>query len=219
MTSIPPQHRRTNASGLDRALDWLQRHGRAVAIGAVTLLAVAALVLVYQRMNAAERLQAEQAYFTAQGVPVAEERERALDNVITRYDGTPGATQAAMMLAQLRYDRGAYAEGVAALERVQSAAGAEQRAELHALTAAGLEGQGSFGDAAARYRQAADAARFDADRDAYLADAARSYRAAGNEAEAVRIWTRLAEDPFGAAAGEARVRLGETTAAAAGAQG
>jgi len=65
-------------------------------------------------------------------------------------------------------------------------------------------------------REAAEEARFDIDRDGYLADAARAYRRAGNDAEAVRIWTGLAEDPLGALAAEARVRLGELTAKPAG---
>jgi tetratricopeptide (TPR) repeat protein len=77
--------------------------------------------------------------------------------------------------------------------------------------AAGHEGAGRFADAAGRYRAAADLTRLEDERDIYLANAARAYQAAGNKAEAIQIWRRLA-DSEGTQAAEARVRLGELTA-------
>ena len=199
--------------------DWLQLNARAVAIGAVAVAAVGAFVFIYQRYTASTARQAEQAYFAAQGAPSQnpQDREKALDAVIGRFDGTPAATQAAMLVAQQRYDRGAYKEGIGALQRVEGhRASAEFEPALDALIAAGLEGRGDFRGAAAKYREAAEAARFEIDRDNYMADAARALRRAGDEAEAVRIWTELAERPASPVAAEAQVRLGELSAKPAG---
>lgn len=211
--SQPPRAPRPSSS--PSAGDWLQQHAKTIAIAAVVLAVAVGGIYAYRQISASTAQRAERAYFTAQAAQGSpEEQERALDGVIGAYGGTPAATQAAMLLAQLRYNRGAYAEGVAALQRIDD--GGEFEASIDALIAAGLEGQGQFGEAAAKYREAAEAARFDVDRDAYLADAARAFRRAGNEAEAVRIWTDLAEDPLGSVAAEARVRLGELTAKPAG---
>lgn len=211
--SSPP--RAPHSSSSLSAGDWLQLHAKKVAVAAVVVAVAVAGIYGYRQITASTAQRAERAYFSAQatqGAPDAQ--ERALDGVIGAYGGTPAATQAAMLLAQLRYDRGAYAEGVAALARID--ASEEFEASVDALIAAGLEGQGQFGEAAAKYREASEAARFEADHDGYLADAARAYRRAGNEAEAIRIWTDLADDPMGSVAAEARVRLGELTAKPAG---
>lgn len=196
--------------------DWLQLHARKVVAGVVILAVAVGGVYAYRQISASTAQRAERAYFAAQGGQESpEQQERALDGVVGAYGGTPAGTQAAMLLAQLRYNRGAHAEGVAALRRIEGDGG-EFEAAIDALIAAGLEGQGQFAEAATKYREAADASRFETDRDGYLADAARAFAHAGNEAEAVRIWTQLAEDATGTAAPEARVRLGELTARPAG---
>ena len=211
----PPRPTPTPGPASPSAGDWIQMHAKTIAVAAVVIAVAIGGVYAYRQISASTAQRAERAYFAAQataGAPA--DQERALDGVIGAYDGTPAATQAALLLAQLRYNRGAYAEGVATLERVDGAG--EFAASVDALVAAGLEGQGQFAQAAAKYREAAEAARFEDDRDAYLADAARALRRAGNEAEAVRIWTDLAADPTSGVAAEARVRLGELTAKPAG---
>lgn len=216
MADLSPPPRAPYPSNPSTPGDWFQLHAKKIAAAVVVLAVAVGGIYAYRQITASTAQRAERAYFAAQAAQGApQEQERALDGVVGAYDGTPAATQAAMLLAQLRYNRGAYAEGVAALRRVEGSAG-EFDASIDALIAAGLEGQGQFAEAAAKYREAAEAARFDVDRDGYLADAARAHRRAGNDAEAVRIWTQLAEDPLGALAAEARVRLGELTAKPAG---
>ncbi|HEU4631175.1 MAG TPA: tetratricopeptide repeat protein [Gemmatimonadaceae bacterium] len=197
--------------------DWFTLHVREVVVGVVVVLVAVAGVFFYRQVTAANRRSAEQQFFAAQAQaadPAAQ--QKALDQVISNFEGTPSAAQAAMLLAQLRYDEGKYDEGLAALRRLQQGGVSDEfAASVDALIAAGLEGKGSFGEAAARYLAAAEKARFDADRQSYLADAARAYRLAGNEAEAVKLWTQLASDPANPHSAEARVRLGELTAAAA----
>lgn len=216
MSDLPTPPRAPQSSSSLGSTDWLSLHAKKIAVAAVVVAVAVGGIFAYRQISASTAQRAERAYFAAQatqGAPA--DQERALDGVIGAYGGTPAATQAAMLLAQLRYNRGAYAEGVAALARIDGNGG-EFEASIDALIAAGLEGQGEFGEAAAKYREAAEEARFDVDREGYLGDAARAYHRAGNDAEAVRLWTELAEDPLGALAAEARVRLGELTAKPAG---
>lgn len=212
--TLPPP--RPAPSRSPSAGDWLQLHAKKIAVGVVVAAVAVGGIYAYQQISASNAQRAERAYFAAQsGQGAPADQERALDAVIGAHGGTPAATQAALLLAQLRYNRGAYSEGVATLQRLEGGGG-EFEAAVDALIAAGMEGQGQFAQAAAKYREAADAARFDIDRDGYLADAARAFRQAGNDAEAVRIWTELAEDPTSGLAAEARVRIGELTAKPAG---
>lgn len=216
MSDLPTPPRAPQSSTSVASGDWLSLHARKIAVAAVVVAVAVGGTYAYRKISASTEQRAERAYFAAQatqGPP--SDQERALDGVIGAYRGTPAATQAALLLAQARYNRGAYAEGVATLAAIDGEAG-EFEASVDALIAAGLEGQGKFGEAAAKYREAAGEARFDVDREGYLGDAARAYGRAGNAAEAVRIWTDLADDPLGSLAAEARVRLGELTAKPAG---
>jgi predicted negative regulator of RcsB-dependent stress response len=194
--------------------DWLQAHVREVVIGSVVVVVAVAGVFFYRQVSVANQRSAEQQYFAAQaqsGDPAAQ--QKALDQVVGSFEGTPAAAQAAMLLAQLRFDEGKYDEGLAALQRLEDGGVPDEfAAATQALIGAGLEGKGSFAEAATHYRTAAERARFDADRQSFLADAARAYKLAGNQAEAVKLWTELAADPANPLAAEARVRLGELTA-------
>jgi predicted negative regulator of RcsB-dependent stress response len=201
-------------SATDSIGDWFQTHVREVVIGAVVVAVAVAGVFFYRQVSVANQRSAEQQFFAAQAQgadPAAQ--QKALDQVVGNFEGTPAAAQAAMLLAQLRYDEGKYDEGLAALRRLeQGGVPDEFEAATQALIGAGLEGKRSFAEAAASYRSAAEKARFDADRQSYLADAARAYTLGGNKAEAVKLWTELASDPANPMSAEARVRLGELTA-------
>jgi tetratricopeptide (TPR) repeat protein len=80
------------------------------------------------------------------------------------------------------------------------------------LVAVGYENLNQFGDAAKEYEAAADAARFDADRDLARANAARAYQAGGQREPAIKIWQDIIKNPNSPAAAEGHVRLGELTA-------
>jgi hypothetical protein len=80
------------------------------------------------------------------------------------------------------------------------------------VIAGGLEQLKKFREAAAEYEAAAKAARFDSDRQRYLALAATAYATAGDTAKSKQMWTDLGKDSKGTVAGEARVRLGELEA-------
>lgn len=201
-------------------VDWFQSHVREVSIVAGAIVVIVGGTFAYRTMSASTERNAEQAFFSAQALRQGSDptqAETALSRVTTQYRGTAGGTQAAMVLAQLRYDGGKYDEGLKVLSELKGGgSGKEFGAAVEALIAAGYEGQGKLAEAGAAYLKAASIARFDADKQRYQADAARVYGAAGQVAEAVKLWQALADDPKSALADEARVRLGELTVTPAG---
>ena len=206
----------------DRAetlFDSMRAHSRTAIIALVGAAAVAGAVALYGWSKGKESVRAEQALFDAQrtlGGGNLAQAQTELQKLSTRYDGTPAAIQANILLAQVMYDQGKYAEGLAILGKLENDVEDDTRPAVHALRAAGHEQLGKPADAAAEYLRAAAATQFALDRANFQANAARAYMVAGNRSEAQRLWTELARDPQGPVAGEARVRLGELTAAPAG---
>jgi predicted negative regulator of RcsB-dependent stress response len=194
--------------------DWLHVNSRLVA-GAVAVVAVVAIGgWLYTRNQAGKELRAQQALQRAEqslvqgNAPLA---ETDLQKLITTQSGTAGASQGAMLLAQTYYDKGEYQKGIDALEK-SGAASKEFEAPAEALIGDGYSQLGKYADAAAHYRKAADATRFQNDREGYLADAARNYAAAKDTAQARQVWQEVLKNENGVFAAEARVRLGELTA-------
>jgi TolA-binding protein len=66
------------------------------------------------------------------------------------------------------------------------------------------------------YQAAADESKFQSVKDLYLADAARVLQVAGKNDDAKKIWEELASRPDSPSTAEAKVRLGELSAAPAG---
>lgn len=200
--------------------DWIQQHVREVSIAAVAVVVLVGGTFVYRQMSASTERNAEQAFFSAQQLRQSNDPSKAeaeLSRVTTQYRGTAGGTQAAMVVAQMRYDAGKYVEGLQTLEQLKDGGVSDEfAASVEALIAAGYEGQGKYAEAAAAYLRAASDARFDADKVSYRADAARVLGAGGQVAEAVKLWQAIADDPTSPLADEARVRLGELTVAPAG---
>jgi predicted negative regulator of RcsB-dependent stress response len=199
--------------------DWFQLHTReAVWAGAVVaVLAVGGWF--YLRSKELKETRAEKAYFDAErsvaagNLPLA---ESDLRKMIERYDGTSSAIEARLQLAQVMYDQGKYQQGVDELKQKEGSLDSDKNygSSVHLVIAGGLEQLKKFKEAGSEYEQAAKAARFDADRERYLALAATAYAAGGDTAKSVSLWTDLGKDSKGTVAGEARLRLGELTAAA-----
>lgn len=201
----------------DSLMGSLQRHSTKLLAGAIGIAALLGAVYFYNSSQATTALAAERAYYQAQqslasgNVPLATtDMRKAAD----RFRGTPSGNQAALALAQLLYDQGKYAEGIAAIERIEPKSDAE-RASKEAVTAAGLEGQSKFVEAAARYRAAAAETKFATEKTTLRASEARALTAGGKKAEARAIWAELVKDPNRGVADEAKIRLGELSAAPA----
>ncbi len=204
-------------SKLDSMMSWLHINSKQA------LMIVGGLALViggwwfYSRSQTLKVQKAEKAYYQALqsigsgNTPLA---ISDLKKLAVRYDGTRPAIQASLALAQLLYDQGKYPEGLAELNKVDEgdARKALMASALHRLKAAGLEQQTKFSEAAVEYGKAADAAAFPADKSLYRGDQARALMDGGKRAEAIAIWTELAQDDQSAVASEAKVRLGELTA-------
>jgi predicted negative regulator of RcsB-dependent stress response len=197
----------------------LRSYWRPALYALLGVLVIAAVVAIYYRSKASNAARAQQALYDAQRAVIAgnaTQAQRDLQNVASRYEGTAAAVQATISLAQIRYEEGKPADGLRILQDADKhRAAADYRATIRGLIAAGYEQQGKHADAAREYEQAADVSRFELDRANYQASAARAYMTAGNKDAAKGIWSRLAADPTGPVAAEARVRLGELNAAPA----
>jgi len=155
---------------------------------------------------------AQQAFY-AGNLPLA---KSDLDKLISRYGNTPGGVQATMLLAQILYGEGKYDDGIRRLQGAQGQRAAHRfAASVEELLAAGYVDTKRYDEAVSHFLAAAQKAAFEADRDSYLAEAARVYQLAGKTAEARKIWAQQAEDIESPAMSEARVRLGEIDAKAA----
>ena len=198
--------------------DWFRVNGRVAAIvGGAAVLALAGAYL--WRWNAAgTATRAETAYYRALQTPAQPgntgQLESALRQVATGYDGTAGGAQAQMQLAQLLFDQGKYQDGLTVLDGASDAP-EQLRDGIASLRAAGYEGLGRFADAAKLYESLVASAPSPDRQHALRASAARSYQAGNDRASALRIWQEIAARESSALAAEARVRVGELSAAPA----
>jgi predicted negative regulator of RcsB-dependent stress response len=201
--------------------DWLQANSRVVGIGAAVVVVAAIGYWFYLRSAEIKRQNADRGLNQAKqslaaGNPALAESD--LQKVATRYRGTAAGAEAAMILAQLEYDQGKFAEGLKALEPYQSASAAGPNlAPVWSLAADGQLVSGKPADAASSYQKAADATAYPGERAIYLSKAARALMLAGKNEEARALWERLATDPTALPVrNEAEVRLGELSAKPAG---
>lgn len=206
----------------DRAEETSQRLGEFLVLHrAKVIAAVIALVVLgaagwfYRRSVDLKHDRAEIAYFRARQAYESRNYELAeadLRIAIDRYSGTAGGAQAVMTLAQLFYETGKPAEGVALLRDAVGSAPRDLKPEVYALMGAGHENLGQFDEAARAYQQASNESRFPKDELAHKAAAARALTGAGKPEEALAIWRELEAEPTQFLAAEARVRIGELTA-------
>jgi predicted negative regulator of RcsB-dependent stress response len=208
--------RPTFEDGTETIFGWVQDHWRPILGGAVLLAALAGGFALWERSEAQKAQAGERALLDAQRSTLAGNLPLAqsdLQRVLVRYDGTPAAERAALVLAQVMYDQGKYADGIKALTPFATSRMVGSSAE--GLIATGYEAQGKFKEAAEHYAKAAQAATFEVDKATFKASAARAYGKAGDVATAKKLWAELAADPDGPSAGEARIRLGELSATVA----
>jgi predicted negative regulator of RcsB-dependent stress response len=201
--------------------DWIQRNSRAVGIGAALVAVGGAGFWFYLRSAEIKRLNAERGLNQAKQSIAAGNAALAttdLQRVATRYKGTQSGAQAAMLLAQLNYEQGKFAEGIQILDPYQTArASGESLPSIYSLVADGQLAQGQAEAAATTYGKAAEATELPGSRALLRAQQARALMLAGKNAEARTIWEELAKDPDAAVvANEANIRLGEILAQPAG---
>jgi predicted negative regulator of RcsB-dependent stress response len=201
--------------------DWIQANTRAITIAGALLAVGAAGYWFYVRSNDIKRLNAERGLNQAKQALSAGNAALAqtdLERVATRYKGTAPGAQAALVLAQVKYDQGKIDEGLKILEPYQTeGAAGPNLAPVWSLSGDGHLASGKAPEAASAYQKAADATKLPGERAMYLAKAARALMASGKSAEAKAIWERLATDPDAIMLkNEAEIRLGELTVQPAG---
>jgi tetratricopeptide (TPR) repeat protein len=215
MTKTAPTARPQFDDRADTFFLWVQSHVRQIAIAGVVVVALGLGVWLWRQSRVARERNASidllNAAQTIQSGNVAL-AQSDLERLVTRYEGTNAAAQAAFELASIYYGQGQYDRGIALLQKLADSSNDPLvKAMAENGVGSGYEGAGKFADAAVHYRRAAELTRLEDERDIYLANAARAYQTAGSKAEAVAIWRQLI-DSESTQAPEARVRLGELTA-------
>ena len=197
--------------------EWLHVNSKLVGIAIGVIAAVALGGWLYTRAQAGKELRAEQTLRRAEQSVAAGNAPLAqtdLEKLASGYRGTSGASQGAMLLAQLHMEKGEYQKAIDVLQNSQ-AGQKEFEAPVEAMIANAYSQLNKPAEAAAHYRKAADVTRFEGERDSFLADAARHLSAAHDTAAARQIWQDLANNPKSEMAPEAHLRLGELIAAPA----
>jgi len=182
------------------------------------LLAIAGGFWFYQKARATQTANASVALLDAEEALNAGNLALAqsdLEKLNKRYEGTPASRQGLLLLAQVQYRQGHFEAGMATLQTLINSRDKYVVPGAYNMIGAGQEEQGKPVDAAASYGKAAQVAIYPADRDNYLANAARALTVAGKYDEARQIWTKLSTDESSPVVGEARVRLGELEAKSA----
>jgi predicted negative regulator of RcsB-dependent stress response len=196
-------------------VDWFHVNSRLVSLGAIVVVAIAFGVWFVQRTALNETISADKQLLTAKqslnsgNAPLA---EADLKKVADKYGDKPAGTEAGLLLAQLKLDKGDFKGAIADLTSLSAKVSSGP-------SAAGV--RGLLGDATAQNDKPADAAveyekalAVGPNEKAYWrAKAGRAYLTAGKIPEARKIFEDLAaQSDNDAAATEARVRLGEITA-------
>lgn len=219
MTSPITETEKTAADHAQTFLDWTKINSKALTTGAVVVLVAAGAFWFYQRSQAIQAANGQKALMNAKQSLSAGNLQLAqtdLQNVYSRYGKTEAGVEAALLLAQVSYDNNKPQDGISTLEKVAGTGAASSlRGTIESLEGDGYAQMNKLADAAKHYESAADVATGEIEKGFYKSKAARAYQAAGDTAKAKAIWTALVNDPTSSMATEAKVRLGELTAAPA----
>lgn len=220
MTSIRTDADSAAAERAQTFLDWTKLNAKALAVGAIVVLVAAAGYWFYLREQQIKEANAEKSLLNAKqslssgNMPLA---QSDLQKVFSQYGSTTAGVEAAMLIAQIDYDGGKYQDGISVLQKAAGSGGAARsQTAILSLQGDGYMQMNQAPKAAKAYQDAATAAPGDIERSYELAKAARAFAVSGDTANARKLWSSLADDPKAATvAAEAKVRLGELTAAPA----
>ena len=216
MTSTAKNYRTKSSNRAEAAMEWLEIHSREAFWAGIAVVVIAGGVWFYQKSQAAQTRNAYAALDEAEqalnsgNLPLA---QSDLERMVKRYGSTEAGKVGTILLAQVHYQKGEYQAGIDALKPLTTTEEHYFSANALSLAAAGYEQLRKYPEAAENYRLASTKAIYDTDKAGYLAASARALTLAGKTAEAKAVWTQLASDPTGPIAVEARVRLGEMSAA------
>ena len=194
-------------------VDWFHINSRLVTIGVVVVGLAAFGFWFVQRTSLNETINSDKQLLMAKqslasgNAPLA---ESDLKKVADKYAGKPAGAEAAMLLAQLKMDRGDYAGAAEWLREKTGKVSGPNAPAMHALLGDALGQLDKPAEAAAEYERAAGLTAMRNEKSFYLIRAGRANMAAGKTAESKKIYEGLAaQSDNEAVATEARVRLGE----------
>ena len=202
---------------LDESLtDWVQTRYRELLIVVVVAIVLIGGLMLYRSALSTQAGQAQAALagpeqsLASGNLPLA---QSDLKKLISRYNGTEAAAQAALLLTSTYYDQKQYVEGLAVLNQTKTSGSAKPfAAAVESMIGDGYGLQGKYAQAAAHFAEAASRSSYPTEKARYRASAARADAKAGDTAAAVAIWTALAADTKSGQSQEADLRLGELMA-------
>ena len=218
-TGVVPPTRQPKAESF---LDWFHINSRLVGVGAVVVLAALVGAWYYQTAKTRKLANADKQLLLAKqslapanaNLPLA---ESDLRKVADRYVGTPAGTEAGLLFAQLKLEKGDNQGAATYLEALaKDVSTGPNAASVRSLLGDAYAQLGKTAEAAAEYERAAALTEMPNERGFLLTKAGHAYMAANKHPEARRIWEGLTtsqDNP--AVASEARVRLGELVASPA----
>ena len=220
MTGIQADSPAPSSDKLQDALDWVRNNSKLWMGATVVLVLAVGIYLFVGRLRLITNGNAERALNNAKqslasgNLPLA---QSDLEKVYSQYGSTPAGVEAAILLAGLDYDAGKVQDGINLLDKAAgTGAAANVQATIRSLQGDGYAQMKKLKEAAKQYEAAAAATSFVTEKASLRAKAARTYEQAGDTATAHKLWADLATDPSSeSVAAEARVRLGELTAAPA----
>ena len=200
---------------LERVVRWTKAHqkltswiGGAILVGAVLFVWTASSTRRSETI-ASRQLQGARYAFDNQNLPLAASE---LARIVENYSGTNAASEARLVLAQVRLLQGQPQQAVDLLRDFAPGAGAGFRAQAYGLLGAAHENLGRAREAAEAYQTGSERARMDFLKAQMLSDAGRAWVAAGDTAKAIAAYRRIVDElPEEGAVTEAKVRLGELT--------
>jgi predicted negative regulator of RcsB-dependent stress response len=204
--------RSKSGSRAENVFEWLDVHSREAFWALVVVIVLAGGFWFYQKSQAAQARNASVALDDAEqalnssNLPLA---QNDLERLVQRYGDTPAGKVGLILLAQVHYQKTEYQQGVDVLKPLATGDDPYFTTGALGLAGAGLEQLKKYAEASDSYQKAAAKSRFESEKASFMAASARVLTAAGKTAEAKAIWLKLAADPSGPMAPEARVRLGE----------
>jgi tetratricopeptide (TPR) repeat protein len=199
----------------ERVVNWFKKHPQ-LTTWAVVIVVVGAGLFIWNR-SATSRSEAE-ARSSLQGARVSFESHNygfassELQRVRENYSGTKAAEEATLLLAQVRIGQHQNDQAVQLLQEFAPSASRDYRSQAYSLLGASLENAGRPAEAAPAYETSAESALLPFLKAQALADAGRSWVAAGDTARAVAAYRRIATElKETGPATEAQVRIGELT--------
>jgi tetratricopeptide (TPR) repeat protein len=196
-------------------LEWVKSHRQLATTIAVVVVIGGALgwwsAMSKNRVEAAadQRLGQARMAFESRNYPLAASE---LSQIVENYAGTRAASQADLLLGQVRLYQGQNQQAIDLLKRVAPSLGRDFQAQAYSLLGAAYENNRQWKDAATAYEDAARLARYPFLKGQALSDAGRVWVVAGDTSQALAAYRKILSGMDSTATvAEARVRIGELT--------